>query len=176
MVVVNLQGFVRLVDAIGGLWIMVPERLVDRMYPLSDGRLTELVIEPGCQRLAGERALAYARSRHQDSDYGRMQRQQFVLIAVRRQLDPLTVLPRLPELLDIAGDSLWTTMRPSVIRDMAELADRVKPREVQGYLFVPPRYPSHLDADAITRIRSVVRRAFDRPPPEVSEWPPGRCP
>jgi LCP family protein required for cell wall assembly len=176
MVVVNLRGFVRLVDAVGGLWIDVPERLVDRMYPLSNGALTTLDIGPGCQRMAGERALAYARSRHQDSDYGRMRRQQLVLVALRRQLDPATLLPRLPELLDIAGDSLWTTLKPSAIRGIAELADRVKPRLVDGYVFSPPRYPSHLTDAAIARIRFVVGRALRIPSTETAEWGTGRCP
>ncbi|HEY7524582.1 MAG TPA: LCP family protein [Candidatus Limnocylindrales bacterium] len=176
MVVVNLRGFVRLVDAVGGLWIDVPERLVDRMYPLSNGTLTELDIAAGCQRMGGERALAYARSRHQDSDYGRMRRQQLVLVALRRQLDPGTLLPRLPELLDIAGDSLWTTLRPSAIRSIAALADRVRPRLVDGYVFSPPRYPSHLTDAAIARIRFVVGRALRIPSQETGEWGSGRCP
>jgi hypothetical protein len=43
-VVVNLAGFVRLVDTIGGLWIDVPERLVDLNYPLEDGSGQQAVL------------------------------------------------------------------------------------------------------------------------------------
>jgi LCP family protein required for cell wall assembly len=164
VVVVNLAGFVRLVDAIGGLWINVPERLIDEHYPLEDGSgLIRLDIKPGCQRLDGRLALAYARSRHQDSDYGRMARQQAVLVALAHQVDPMVLLPRVPRLLDIAKQNLWTTIRREDVRGLAELADRVNTARVKTVLFVPSRYPSHLDSAEIAQIRHVVRSVFDGP-------------
>ncbi|GIW20798.1 MAG: hypothetical protein KatS3mg065_1094 [Chloroflexota bacterium] len=166
-VVVNLAGFVQLVDAVGGLWIQVPERLYDASYPLEDGSGHIVVdIRPGCRHLDGRMALAYARSRHQDSDYGRMARQQAVLVALRRQLDPVSLLPRLPELLDIAGRNLWTTLDRDDVAGLAELAGRVDASAVKRVLFVPPAYPSHLDDRAIARIRAVVRGVFER-----GDWP-----
>ncbi len=162
VVVVDLAGFVRLVDAIGGLWIDVPERLVDRNYPLEDGSgHLRLDIKPGCQLLDGRLALAYARSRHQDSDYGRMRRQQAVLVALARQVDPIALLPQVPKLLDIASDNLWTTIRRSEVRTMAELAARADTGQVRTVRFVPSRYPSHLDSAEIARIRRVVRSVFE---------------
>jgi LCP family protein required for cell wall assembly len=163
VVVVNLAGFVRLVDAIGGLWIDVPERLVDLNYPLEDGSgHMHLDIKTGCQHLNGRMALAYARSRHQDSDYGRMRRQQAVLVALARQVDPIALLPKVPSLLKIASDNLWTTVPRSEVRAMAELAARVDTGHVRTVLFVPSRYPSHLDSAEIARIHHVVRSAFER--------------
>ena len=117
MAVVNLAGFVQLVDELGGLWIDVPSPLVDHMYPIEDGSgLIELRFAAGCQHLEGRMALAYARSRHQDSDYGRMRRQQAVLLALRRQLDPVALVPKVPDLLRIARDDLWTTIARSDVR------------------------------------------------------------
>jgi polyisoprenyl-teichoic acid--peptidoglycan teichoic acid transferase len=164
VVVVNLSGFVRLVDALGGLWIDVPERLLDRNYPLEDGSgHIRLDIRPGCQLLDGRHALAYARSRHQDSDYGRMRRQQQVLVALARQVDPLALVPKVPELLATARDNLWTTIKRSAIADLARLAAGVDVASVRTVLFVPSRYPSHLTSSEITQIRKVVRSAFDGP-------------
>lgn len=162
--VVNLTGFVRLVDALGGLWVDVPARLVDPTYPLEDasGEMA-LDIRAGCQRLDGRMALAYARSRRQDSDYGRMARQQHVLVALQRQVDPIALLPRLPELFDVAEDNVWTTIDRSEFGAIADLAARVDPDRIATRLFVPPRYPAHLDGAAIERIRGVVRSAFDGP-------------
>ena len=178
LVVVNLGGFVRLVDELGGLWIDVPYRLRDRNYPLEDGSgWMELDIRAGCQRLEGRMALAYARSRHQDSDYGRMNRQQLVLLSFRNQLDPLRLVSRAPALFRIAGDSLWTTIRRKEIRGLARLADRVDSRRVERVLFVPPAYSSRLDDREIARIRRVVRTVFDGPrPPADPALAPGRCP
>jgi LCP family protein required for cell wall assembly len=178
MVVVNLGGFVRLVDELGGLWIDVPAPLFDKNYPLEDGSgHIVLDIRAGCQHLDGRMALAYARSRHQDSDYGRMRRQQTVLLSIRSQLDPLKVASKAPRLLRIAGESLWTTVRRSQVRGLARLADQVDVRRVARVLFVPPRYPSHLESADIRRIRRVVRTIFDgRPPPADPELAPGHCP
>lgn len=179
VVVVNLAGFVRLVDAIGGLWIDVPERLVDRNYPLEDGTgHLRLDIKRGCQLLDGRMALAYARSRHQDSDYGRMRRQQAVLVALARQVDPIAMLPKVRTLLKIASDDLWTTVPRSEVRALAELAARADTGRVKTVRFVPSRYPSHLDTAEIARIRRVVRTAFDgqRRDPTPSPAPSDACP
>ena len=177
MVVVNLAGFVGLVDQIGGLWVDVPERLVDTHYPLEDGSgLITIDIKPGCQEFDGRMALAYARSRHQDSDYGRMERQQRVLVALRRQFDPLTLLPKFPKLLSILRDDVWTTIARSDVAGLARLAARVDPDRVRTTLFAPSRYSSHVDDAEIAAIRSVVRTVFQRPPPPASAALGGVCP
>jgi LCP family protein required for cell wall assembly len=178
LAVVRLAGFVRLVDAVGGLWIDVPERVVDRAYPLEDGSgYIAIDIQPGCQQLDGRMTLAYARSRRQDSDYGRMRRQQQVLLALRRQVDRVELLVHVPELLDIAGSSFWMTFRADDLPALARLAADVPASRIQSTLFVPPRYPQHLTDDAIARIRHVVRTAFDTPLPPPSDQPSGDdCP
>jgi LCP family protein required for cell wall assembly len=176
MVVVNLAGFVRLVDELGGLWIDIPERLHDSSYPLEDGSgLITIDFAPGCQHLSGRMALAYARSRHQDSDYGRMHRQQDVLLALRRQLDPVELAPRVPRLLQIARDNLWTTLKRSDVKDMAKLAERVNVRRIRTVFFTPSAYPEHLDKASIARIRSVVRGALTGPLPPLAPLPSGKA-
>jgi polyisoprenyl-teichoic acid--peptidoglycan teichoic acid transferase len=167
MVSVDLAGFVRLIDALGGLWMDVPERVVDARYPVeTGGGRIRIEIDPGCQRLDGRHALAYARSRHQDSDYGRMRRQQDVLVALRRQVDPVGLVPRVPDLLSIARDSLWMSIDRDDVSAMAKVAERVDADDIERVTFVPPRYPSHLDDRAIERIRTVVRTVFDEPAAE----------
>jgi LCP family protein required for cell wall assembly len=178
MVVVNLAGFVSLVDELGGLWIDIPEPVVDEKYPIEDGsRLIKVAFDAGCQRLDGRMALAYARSRHQDSDYGRMRRQQTVLLALRREVDPVALVPKAPALLKIARDGLWTTLRRRDLRDLARLAATVDVRRVDRVLFVPPRYPEHLTDAEIARIQRVTRSIFDGPaPPPDRSLAEGRCP
>ena len=178
LVVVNLAGFVSLVDAIGGLWLNVPERLVDSNYPLEDGSgWISVDFEPGCHHLSGRLALAYARSRHQDSDYGRMERQQRVLAALRRQLDPLSLVARVPKLLSIARDDLWTTISRDDIGELAQLAAKVDARRIESTVFGPSRFPEHVDDHELATIRSVVRTVFDHPAPARSPIDPGSgCP
>jgi polyisoprenyl-teichoic acid--peptidoglycan teichoic acid transferase len=98
--VVDFECFRSAVDAIGGLYIDVPSPIVDTEYPDETYGTMEVAFDPGFQWMSGERALQYARTRHADSDFGRMRRQQAVLSALRSQLITLQRLPVLPSVLD----------------------------------------------------------------------------
>jgi LCP family protein required for cell wall assembly len=179
-VVVNLNGFVDLVDAIGGLWIDPPYSVFDAHYPLPNGLgYIEISIPAGCHKLSGERALEYARSRHMDSDYGRMQRQQRVLVALARQLDPIALLSRVTELLDVAQENLLITVPLDQIAELAVLAARVDTGDIQTIQFSPPKYPEFLNAKSIQKIRDRVATVFDAPAAAPSPTPgatPKPCP
>jgi anionic cell wall polymer biosynthesis LytR-Cps2A-Psr (LCP) family protein len=54
--------------------------------------------------------LRYARTRHQDSDFARVRRQQAVMMAVARRAASLDAVTKLPELVGIAGSSFRTDM------------------------------------------------------------------
>src|SRR6185369_8050457 len=99
-----------------------------------------------CQKLNGIRALEYARSRHQDDDYGRMRRQQSVLVAMAHELDPIALLPRVPELLTIAKDNLWTTIQPDEIASLAVLAAHVESHQIMTIQLSPPKYPEFMNS------------------------------
>lgn len=178
-VMVNLNGFVDVVDAMGGLWIDIPERVRDHSYVLeNDRRRIQLDFRAGCQHLDGRMALAYARTRHQDGDWSRMGRQQHTLAAMRRQFDPLAVLPELPHLFDVAGDNLYWTLREEDLLPIAQLARQVDPDRMQRVLFVPPDYEPELTNETIDAIRAKVRGIFEEPEPAPpSPAPEGeRCP
>ena len=180
-VAVDLEGFMRLVDAVGGLWFDVPSSLFDDHYPKPDGTGDIVItIRAGCQLMSGTTALAYARSRHQDSDYGRMRRQQAILLALREQLDPLTILTQAPTLLGIVKDDLSTTIRLDDLEGLANLAYRVDTRSVKKLVFDPPTYPEFLTANTIAAIQDTVRNVFTGtwPSPESggSSGSSGSCP
>jgi len=84
---------------------------------------------------------------------------------------------RVPALLKIARDNLWTTLRRQDLRDLARLAARVDVRRVARVLFVPPKYRAHLTDAEIARIQHVVRSIFDEPaPPPDNSLAEGHCP
>jgi polyisoprenyl-teichoic acid--peptidoglycan teichoic acid transferase len=94
-VVVDFNGFIGLIDAIGGIDINVPNALYDGQYPTMDYGYMEVYFETGPQHMNGDRALQYARIRHMDSDFERARRQQEVMIAAARRLreqNPLALL------------------------------------------------------------------------------------
>ncbi|MGC9357074.1 MAG: LCP family protein [Anaerolineae bacterium] len=110
----NFQGFIDLVDLIGGIDVYVDETIHDEAYPTSDYGVELLHIEAGQHHFDGEMALKYARSRHGSSDFDRARRQQKVLLAI---LDRVTSLEMLPQLASRANE-IFTTVEDSLATDL----------------------------------------------------------
>ena len=107
-------------------------------------------IHAGKQHMNGHKALMYARSRHQDSDYGRMDRQQTVLEAIGKKLLKGTCW-RLPEMLKIAKENLWTNLKTRDLPELARLAKEVDIKAITRVRFIPPKYREYLDQAEIKR-------------------------
>jgi polyisoprenyl-teichoic acid--peptidoglycan teichoic acid transferase len=111
-VLIGLQGVRDVVDAVGGVDITVPQAIHDDAYPTDDYGYQTIDIPAGRQHMNGETALEYARTRHQDSDFGRAARQQQVIAAVRNALlNPLN-WPRAPAVLLATQRSVRTDVGP----------------------------------------------------------------
>jgi len=82
----EFQGFVELIDAVGGVTIDVERAIVDDAYPTEDGGIKRVEFASGVQYMDGEQALIYSRVRHGSDDYQRAQHQQQVLSALIGQL------------------------------------------------------------------------------------------
>jgi LCP family protein required for cell wall assembly len=168
-VVVNLMGFVSLIDALGGLDMNVPVAITDNQYSRpQDGRNTVLHINAGQQHMDGYTALAYARSRHQDSDYGRMSRQQAVLIALRAQLKPCSLLPKVPSLISALGSAFWTDMPIDQAPALVALAERVGSGNVKSIELVPSvtgNPVGFLTIPRLATVRNIVAHGLDGVPP-----------
>ena len=87
-VAVDLNSFRGAVNAFGGLVVDVQLPLFDVRYAAADGRgKLKLYVPPGVQRMNGQEALAYARSRKSTSDFDRAARQQYVVESLKDQVD-----------------------------------------------------------------------------------------
>ena len=164
-VVVNLMGFVHLIDALGGLDITVPTALRDTQYSRpQDGKDITISIKAGRQHMDGFTALAYARSRHQDSDYGRMGRQQAVLIALRAQLNPCDLVPKIPSLISALGSAFWTDMPMQDAPALAALAQKVGTSNVKSIALVPSLTGNpvgFLTVSRLATVRNIVAHGLD---------------
>ncbi len=109
----TFTGFTRLVDALGGVTIDVPQELKDAQYPcLTTTAYCPIDIKPGVQHLDGATALEFVRERHAfaQQDLARVQDQQAFLAALRHQaLTPSTLL-RAPGLLPLVRRELITDL------------------------------------------------------------------
>lgn len=137
---VNLDGFVDIIDSIGGVDIYVPELVVDEDYPHEDGTVERIEIQPGDQHLDGHLALAYARTRHQDSDYFRMNRQRCVLEAVLDQAEPTDLILNFQTIADVIKRSVQTDIPLDALPELVKLLPDIDRDEILSIAFIPPEY------------------------------------
>jgi LCP family protein required for cell wall assembly len=109
---IGLQGVREVVDAAGGVEINVAAPIHDPAYPTDDYGTMVVDIPAGRQRMDGETALRYARTRHQDSDFGRVARQQQVLAALRGTLLQPVNWWRVPAVLAAVRRTTQTDLGP----------------------------------------------------------------
>ena len=106
---VNLNAVQHLGDALGGVEVDVPKRM---LYTDQTQGLT-IDLYPGRQLLKGKDLEGFLRFRHDAlGDIGRMQRQQLVLNEVFRKLANPAFVAQLPALLKIAGTDIKTDLSP----------------------------------------------------------------
>ena len=139
-VLVDMQGFQQLIDALGGVTIDVQERL-----PVNgdweDGQVVvepDYWIEPGVQVLDGYNALWYARSRYTTSDYDRMARQHEVEEAIMRQFEPATVLARFQDIAAAGAQTVRTDVPQAMLGEFVDLASKARDQDVVSIEMTPP--------------------------------------
>ena len=179
-VVINLPGFVKLIDALApnGLNINVPYEVKqdpNYAYSLSNGnRVFNIDIKAGQQVMNGEVALEYARLRHvpgYDSDYYRMKRQQLVLRAVRDQINPCGLLPQVPSILGALGGAVWTDLPQSDTAPIAALAAKVGTSNTASFSLDPATTGAAydvLDQTSVNKIQDIVAHSLDSVPAGIS--------
>ena len=165
--IIDLHGFVQLVNAVGGIDVKVGERL-----PIGGpGNITGW-IEPGKQHLDGFETLWYARSRATTDDYSRMARQKCVLNAMLHQLDPKTVVTRFGDIAEAGKQVIDTDIPRGEIATFMELAIEAKSLPVSTVSLVPPKINTG-DPDW-ELIQTMVAAAIDRSQAKDDERGPRR--
>ena len=169
-VLVNLDGFKKIVNALGGITIDVHYR-VPMGTKLSEqtGRCTEPIgwIEPGLnQRLNGTRALWYARARcgppPVTDDYNRMERQRCVIGAIIDEAQPMTLLRHYSRVAGALQDVFVTDIPQTLLPAFADLATRVQGATVSSLSFTDDVIVPH-DPD-YDLLHELVADALEPPP------------
>lgn len=104
---INFQGMEKLIDAVGGIDLYIPEG--DAVE--GDSHL-DVDVPAGQQHLDGEHALAFARSRYlfADGDYTRMRHQRMVLGALADKILNNLDIGTIPAILDSLADMVHTSL------------------------------------------------------------------
>lgn len=108
-VLLDFQGFEAAIDAVGGVEVTVPYRIVDEAYPTEDYGTEVVIFEPGPQEMGGEMALKYARTRNADNDDGRRKRQADILLALFDEAKDLGSITKASNIIMALGDSVQTS-------------------------------------------------------------------
>lgn len=145
--VMDLNGFVKMIDALGGIDVDVPYLIDDPLYDWLDAKHFGVVIQPGWQHLNGAYALAFARSRHfaGGNDYKRAARQQQVMMALLAKMAKPGAIFQLNNLIAQVGSSVQTgstnpakPFEPSMVADYIADAENVPSANFTQLVLGPP--------------------------------------
>ncbi len=135
---VTTDAFKELIDLAGGVEINVPER----MYHRDVTQKLFIDLQPGLQTLNGEQAEQFARYRNKmTGDIGRVQRQQVLMKALQKQLLDPTLLPRLPQGMEIMQKYTDTNLTVEEMFALATFGLSTKSEDVRMVLL-----PGHFNA------------------------------
>ena len=123
---VNMQTFVKMVNAVGGIDVNLPKPV--------DGRTAEdtnkrLLFVSGTHHLDGTRALTLARIRIEGT-FARAENQDRVLCALRDKLTNPTVITRLPQLIQSFQGAIQTDLSPAQLGQLACIGTQLQPGNI----------------------------------------------
>jgi LCP family protein required for cell wall assembly len=173
-------GFVKLVDALGGVDVRVTTAFSDPLYDGFGFKGKGYAITAGQHHFNGYEALAYARSRYAtgESDFKRADRQQEILLAIRAKLTSGgSLFWQVPAVLDAVGDLVTTDVPVELLPTLASIADELGPGGITRSVIRPPlvkpgnnQYGS-VQVPDLAAIRDVAAGLFGPPGAAPVPWP-----
>lgn len=171
---VGLDGFVKVIDTVGGVDVDVTHPITDDTYPDDVGNHTgdiyaykRLYIPPGPQHLSGAEALEYVRSRHADlvGDFGRSARQQQVLNALKVKLSNPSIVGELPQLANDLNGFVKTDMSLGDALKVANFARTLDTNKIKRVILGPP----YSSAATLSDGTSIVQPHCDQIIPVIAQ-------
>lgn len=126
---INMQTFVRLVDAVGGIDLVLPAPVDGR--PVDDKTEDMGYFAAGPHHMNGETALRYSRIRKVDTVFARDDRQTQVLCALKEKLLSPEVIGDIPQIIAAFQGSVLTDLSPAQVGQIACLAPFLKPENLR---------------------------------------------
>jgi LCP family protein required for cell wall assembly len=165
---VDLQGFVDLIDAVGGVTLCLEGRMIDPEYGGPTWKGVGIELPAGCQHYDGVHALAYARirkgwielpdgTRETQNDFKRAERQQTLLLELRRQFAQADLLFELPGILAAIGRTVETDFPRSLAGDLASLLPLITGPDIDRVVLSWPDFVD-LPVDPLVNYLLIPRR------------------
>jgi len=132
----DFEGFVHLIDEIGGIEFYVEKDM--KYTSKADGPEYDINLKEGLQHLDGKTALQYVRFRRDAlSDYARTERQRKFLTAVAEKTLTFSSLMNLPNILKAVDPYVHTNLTPAEVVKLGWLGLDVRKKEVIGVQLPP---------------------------------------
>jgi anionic cell wall polymer biosynthesis LytR-Cps2A-Psr (LCP) family protein len=185
---VSFNGFRQLIEALGGITVKVEKAFDDYEYTINlgnnNGGKSYLHFEAGVQRMNGDRAIAYARSRYslqENGDISRSKRQMNVIMATKDEIFKGNLLLKAPSIMSALQNQVRTNLHFSEFVNLANFLNseegRALTREVvftnrviddtflvgssnplTGFIFIP-----NLGQGDYSAIQAWVKQAIEMP-------------
>ncbi len=138
--ILNYASFPKIVDAIGGIDIVVPKRM--KYTDKAQGLYIDF--QPGKRHMNGADGLKYVRFRMDAmGDMGRMKRQQDFAQAFLDKLTSPAILPRIPEVVELVLSEIQTDMP---VKTALQLAGQLKDMRLNNVrFFTMPGAPAYIE-------------------------------
>ena len=156
---IDFEGFRRIIDALGGVEIDVKYDINDYRFPNADDTgFDPFVIKAGVHHMNGETLLRYVRTRFDDprGDFGRIDRQQQALVALKSQILTFQSLVRIPLLMNELHGMVDTNfpLYPQRVVALARLGLAIPRERVYSEVI---SYEDNLVQDIVIDERKVLR-------------------
>lgn len=130
---VDTFGMASIIDTLGGVTLDVDAPIKDDEYPGAGNNYMRVLFHTGLQHMNGTHAVQFARTRHDDNDFARGNRQQQLLRALQEQGINLNLLSKATELLTELGNTFRTDLSPTQVLALAKLGSKITPDDIQSY-------------------------------------------
>jgi len=120
---VNMQTFVKLVDAVGGIDIYLPTDMDGT--PVDDKTEDMGYFYAGQQHFTGDQALRFSRIRKRYNVFTRTSNQNMVLCALKDKVTSPAVVPKIPQIIAAFQDAILTDLSPAQLAQLACLAPKL---------------------------------------------------
>ncbi len=153
-ITVDFTGFRAIVDAMGGVWVDVPEKVdgIPSGTARTPWELKNRVIQKGYQKLNGVQALTWVRARDQfaDQDYTRVKDQQIFLKALAKQALQLSNVFNATKIINAVADDITTNMSLTDLADLALEMRGMKSTDIQSATL--PSTPTYINGVSYVQI------------------------
>jgi LCP family protein required for cell wall assembly len=141
-VLIDMQGFAQLIDALGGIELTLEEPVLYGANTYDDGTPAPPAgtLPAGTYVMTGEQALWYARSRYGTNDYVRMERQREVQEAMLRQFEPGNIVLKFQAVAAAGTQVVSTDIPQAMLGHFVELGAKTRELPIEKLNFVPPEF------------------------------------